>query len=142
MLTEHFLEPLDKTFTNRDKKDDFYHAIKLFICKILDNKKPRNLQYIYMHPGGDYCLRKDLLTSPRVHLHRFKEMLCIPKLLLASNIPKPLDALALQWYYMSYHKNDRKKFILSGKTLDNETIESVTTFFQALYKQEKTRRND
>ena len=38
---------------------------------------------------------------------------------------------------MSYHKNDREKFVLSGKTLDDETIESVTTFFQALIEQKK-----
>ena len=38
---------------------------------------------------------------------------------------------------MSYHNNDRKKFVLSRKTLDDETIESVTTFFQALFEQKK-----
>ena len=38
---------------------------------------------------------------------------------------------------MSYHKNDCEKFILSRKTLDDETIESITTFFQALFEQKK-----
>ena len=38
---------------------------------------------------------------------------------------------------MSYHKNEREKFVLSGKTLNDETIESVTTFFQALFEQKK-----
>ncbi len=38
---------------------------------------------------------------------------------------------------MSYHKNDREKFVLSGKMLDDEKIESVTTFFQALFEQRK-----
>ena len=64
-------------------------------------------------------------------------MLRITELLPAGDIPKPLDALALQWYYMSYHKSDRKKFVLSGKTLKDVTVETVTTFFQALYKQKK-----
>ncbi len=41
---------------------------------------------------------------------------------------------------MSYHKNNHKKFVLSGKMLDDETIESVTTFFQALFKQKKLDR--
>ena len=90
-----------------------------------------------MAPGGDYRLAKDLLTSPRVHSHRFKEMLRIAELLPAGDIPKPSDELSLQWYYMSYHKNDREKFVLSGKTLNDETIESVTTFFQALFEQRK-----
>jgi hypothetical protein len=38
---------------------------------------------------------------------------------------------------MSYRKNDHEKFVLSGKTLDDEAIESVTTFFQALFEQRK-----
>ena len=38
---------------------------------------------------------------------------------------------------MSYHKNDSEKFVLSGKTLDDKTIESVTTFFQTLFEQRK-----
>ena len=64
-------------------------------------------------------------------------MLCIAKLLPAGDNPKPSGALALQWYYMSYHKSDREKFVLSGKTLKDPTVESVTTFFQALYEQKK-----
>jgi hypothetical protein len=90
-----------------------------------------------MAPRGNYHLAKYLLTLPHIHLHRFKEMLRITEILPAGNIPKPLDELSLQWYYMSYHKNDRKKFVLSGKMLDDETIESVTTFFQALFEQKK-----
>jgi hypothetical protein len=90
-----------------------------------------------MAPGGNYRLAKDLLTSPCVHLNRFKKMLRIAELLPAGDIQKPSDGLALQWYYMSYHKNDCKKFVCSGKTLNDETIESVTTFFQALFEQRK-----
>jgi hypothetical protein len=138
VLNEHFAEPLEEVSTvSRAKKEDFDRAIDLFIKKTLDNRKPRDLQYIYMAPGGDYRLAKDLLTSPRVHSHRFKEMLRIAELLPAGDIQKPSEGLALQWYYMSYHKSDREKFVLSGKTLDDETIESVTTFFQALFEQRK-----
>jgi hypothetical protein len=64
-------------------------------------------------------------------------MLQIAKLLPAGNIPKPSGELSLQWYYMSYHKNDHEKFISSGKTLNDKMIESVTTFFQALFKLRK-----
>ena len=90
-----------------------------------------------MAPGGNYCLAKDLLTSPCMHSHRFREMLRIAKLLLSGDILKPSDKLSLQWYYMSYHKNDREKFVLSRKTPDDETIESITTFFQAFFEQKK-----
>ena len=69
--------------------------------------------------------------------HLLKEMLRITDLLPTGDIPKPLDELAHQWYYMSYHKNDQEKFVLSGKMLDDKTIESVTTFFQALFEQKK-----
>ncbi len=97
VLNEHFPEPLEEVSTHpRSKKEDFDQATKLFIKKILDNQKPRDLQYIYMAPGGDYRLAKDLLTTPCVHSHRFKEMLRIAKLLPAGNIPKPSDELSLQ----------------------------------------------
>jgi hypothetical protein len=90
-----------------------------------------------MAPGGDYRLAKDLLTSPRAHSYRFKEMLQVAELLPTGNIPKPSDELSLQWYYMSYHKNDHEKLVLSGKLLNDETIKSVTSFFQALFEQRK-----
>ena len=38
---------------------------------------------------------------------------------------------------MSYHKSDREKFILGGKTLKDATVETITKFFQALYEQRK-----
>jgi hypothetical protein len=138
VLSEHFPEPLEETSPhNRDSKDDFDRAVALFIKKTLDNEKPRDLQYIYMQPGGDYRLMKDLVTPPRLHAQRFKEMLRIAETLPAGDIPKPSDALALQWYYMSYHKSDREKFVLGGKTLKDATIDTVTAFFQALYEQKK-----
>ena len=90
-----------------------------------------------MDPRGNYRLAKDLLTLPRMHSHCFKEMLHIAKLLPTGDIPKPSDELTLQWYYISYHKSNSKKFVLSGKTLNDETIESVTTLFQALFEQKK-----
>ena len=90
-----------------------------------------------MQSGGDYRLMKELITPPRLHAQQFKEMLCNAEILPAGDIPKPSDALALQWYYMLYHKSDRKKFVLGGKTLKGATVETVTKFFQALYEQRK-----
>ena len=119
------------------EKADFYRAITLFIKKVLDNQKPRDLQYIYMHLGGDYRLSKDLLTPPRVHTHRLKEMLHIAALLPAGNIPEPNESLALEWYYMLYHKSDREKYVLAKMTLEGAMIESVTLFFQALFESKR-----
>ena len=85
-----------------------------------------------MQLGGDYCLAKDLLTSPRLHVQRLKEMLRIATQLPAGNISEPNDSLALEWYYMSYHKSDREKFVLSKTDMNNEMLDSVTKFFQNL----------
>ena len=138
VLAEHFPEPLGEEATShRETKDDFDRAVAFFIKKTLNNEKPRDLQYIYMQPGGDYRLTKDLVTPPRLHAQRFKEMLRVAELLPAGDFPKPSEALALQWYYMSYHKSNRKKYVLSGKTLKDATFKTVTTFFQALYEQKK-----
>ena len=140
VLSEHFPEPLDgEESTSPREKEDFERAITLFIKKVLNNDKPRDLQYIYMQPGGDYRLSKDLLTPPRLHAQRFKEMLRIAALLPAGNIPEPNDALALEWYYMSYHKSDRERFVLSKTDLKGETLDSVTKFFQNLF---EIRKND
>ncbi len=74
---------------------------------------------------------------PSLHAQQFKEMLRIAEILPAGDIPKPSDALALQWYYMTYHKSDHEKFVLGGKTLKDVTVKMVTKFFQALYEQKK-----
>jgi hypothetical protein len=71
VLIEHFPEPVGKeTNISCNEKEDFDHAISFFICKILHNKKPHDLQYIYMAPGGNCRLTKDLLTLPRLHTQR------------------------------------------------------------------------
>jgi hypothetical protein len=81
VLTDHFPESLEnepeatRELKRRDKKENFYCAISIFICKILKDQKPRDRQYIYMQPGGDYSFRKDLMTPPQMHARQFKEML-------------------------------------------------------------------
>jgi hypothetical protein len=52
VLTDHFPEPLKNK--RRDKKENFYCAISIFICEILGDQKPCHQKYIYMQPGGDY----------------------------------------------------------------------------------------
>ncbi len=65
-------------------------------------------------------------------------MLRIAELLPAGEIAKPTKSLAAEWYYMTYHKADRDKFVASAKKLANETIESLTEYFQALFAQKKS----
>jgi hypothetical protein len=64
------------------------------------------------------------MTSPRDHARNFKEMLCITKELPLGERPPPSDKLGLQWYYMTYHRNDRLEYVQSGKKLSNETIDT------------------
>jgi hypothetical protein len=64
-----------------------------------------------------------------MYARRFKEMLQIAKALPAGNWPKPLEALALEWFYMSFHKNNCNKFVMLVRKLDTGIFESVTEFF-------------
>ncbi len=64
-------------------------------------------------------------------------MLCIAKLLPAGKMPTPSEKLALQWYYMTYHRADRAEYVKSRKKLASKTIKSLTNYFQALFSQKK-----
>jgi hypothetical protein len=112
-----------------DKKENFYPTISIFICEILGNQNPCDQQYIYMQPGGNYPFQKDLMTPPKMHARQFKEMLRIAKALPAGNWPKPLEALALEWIYMLFHKNGCNKFVMVGRKLDTMTFKSVIMSF-------------
>ena len=36
---------------------------------------------------------------------------------------------------MSYHQSDQAKYVGSGKVLDNETLETLTEYFQGIFDQ-------
>ena len=122
-----------------DSEEGFYRAVKLFVCTILDSETPRDVQYVYLAPGGDHKIVKDLTTSPRDHARRFKEMLRIAEELPPGEQLPPSDKLALQWFYMTFHRNDRLEYVRSGKKLSDETIDTLTAYFQSLFAQ---RMND
>jgi hypothetical protein len=145
VLTDHFPKPLEnvpeatRELEHHSKKENFYCGISIFICKILGDQKPLDRQYMYMQPGGDYPFQKDLMTPPPMHLRQFKEMLRIAEALPASNWPKPLEALALEWFYMLFHKNNHNRFVTLGRKLDTKTFKLVTEFFEAQF---MTNKND
>jgi hypothetical protein len=68
------------------------------------------------------------MTPHCTHARRFKEMLRTAKALPAGNWPKPLEALALKWFYMLFHNNNHNKFVTEGKKLKTEMFESATEF--------------
>ena len=49
----------------------------------------------------------------------------------------PSEKLTLHWYYMTYHRLDCAEYVKSGKKLSNETIKSLTEYFQSLFAQQK-----
>jgi len=118
---------------DRSSADNFNRAIEDFLKRHLKEKKPRDRQYIYMAPGGDYGVFKDLLTSPMDHLHRFQEMLRIAELLPAGDIPPPNPALQVEWFYMTFHKSDRSEYVRSGRILADETIVTLAEYFERLF---------
>jgi len=132
VLREHFPEPMDDPTgvlspesNNRNSKESFPKAIELFL--------QRSIQ-----PGGDFQVRKDLGTSAIDHRHRFDKLLRVAELLPAGDIMMPNESLTLEWFYMTFHKSERDQFIMSGRRLAEETIESITEYFESLYNVKKS----
>ncbi len=67
------------------------------------------------------------------HLHHFEEMLHITKLLPKGDIPKPNNTLQVQWFYVSFHCSDRAEYICSGHKLNNETLQTLTEYFESIF---------
>ncbi len=45
----------------------------------------------------------------------------------------PNQALQLEWFYMSFHKEDRAKYVESGRCLSDEILESVAEYFENIF---------
>jgi hypothetical protein len=119
VLHKHFPEPVDATVpvpTEQDcnQEETFHGAIQLFIQQMLNKKKPRDRQYIYLQPGRDYVFRKPMMQTPMEHLQRFKEMIRMAEALPGGDMHPPNQALQLEWFYMSFHKEDRAKYVESS----------------------------
>ena len=105
VVRDHFT-PLPEGASEEQLEKTFFEAITHFVCAILDSDAPRDEQYVYLAPGGDHRVVKDLLTPPREHARRYKEMLRIAEQLPPGEKQPPSEKLALQWYYMMYHRSD------------------------------------
>ncbi len=51
----------------------------------------------------------------------------------AGDIHPPNKALQLEWFYMSFHKEDMVKYVESGQRLSDETLESVAEYFENIF---------
>jgi hypothetical protein len=51
----------------------------------------------------------------------------------AGDMHPPNQALQLEWFNMSIHKEDRAKYIKSGQHLSNEMLKSVAEYFETIF---------
>jgi hypothetical protein len=80
---------------------------------MLNKKKPRDRQYIYMQPGRDHVFQKPMMQLPVDHLDNSKRF-WTAEALPAGDMHPPNKALQLEWFYMSFHKEDRSKYVKRG----------------------------
>jgi hypothetical protein len=131
VLEDNFPEQADPEKHDRSMADSFKHAIELIIKHTLNEKKQRDRQWIYISPGGDYRVRKDLLVSPLDHLHRFKEMLQIAQMLPEGDIPNPKALLQVEWFNMTFHRSNRMEYLRSGRKLCDETLATLAAYLES-----------
>ncbi len=74
-----------------------------------------------------------MMTKPIDHLRRFEEMLCSAEALPAGDMPAPNKALKIDWFYMSFHLEDRNRYLKSGRRLCDETLMTVSEYFDNIY---------
>jgi hypothetical protein len=51
----------------------------------------------------------------------------------AGDMHPPNQALQLAWFYMSFHKEDRAKYVESGRRLSDETLELLAKYFDNFF---------
>ena len=137
-LHEHFPEPVNAMRSVPSKQDcnsgeNLYQAIQLFLQQMLNKKKPRGGQYIFLQPGGDHIFQKLMMTKPLNHLCRFEEMLRSAKALPVGDMTVPKDALKVEWFYMSFHQEDRTRYLKSRQRPCNEKLETVAEYFENIF---------
>jgi hypothetical protein len=67
------------------------------------------------------------------HLQRFEDMIRMAEALPAGDMHPPNQALQLEWFYMSFHKEDGAKYVESGRRLFEETLESLAKYFENIF---------
>ncbi len=57
-------------------------------------------------------------------------MICLAKAFPVGDIPKPNDALQVELLYMSFHAEDRVRYLKSGWRLVDNNLESIAEYFE------------
>jgi hypothetical protein len=74
-----------------------------------------------------------MMQTPVEHLQRFEEMIQMAEALPAGDMHPPNQALQLEWFYMSFHKEDRAKYVESGRHLIEEMLESLAEYYENIF---------
>jgi hypothetical protein len=138
VLHEHFPEPVDETVPvpitqDCNLEENFHWALQLFIQKTLKEKKPRDRQYIYLHPGGGQVFQKPMMQVPVNHLRWFNEMNHTAEALPEGDMQPPNKALQLKWFFMLFHSKDCAKYVEREWCFCDKTLESVAEHFENIY---------
>ncbi len=51
----------------------------------------------------------------------------------------PNKVLQLEWFYMSFHKEERAKYVKSSQRLSNKMLKSVAEYFENIFNLEGSR---
>ncbi len=60
-------------------------------------------------------------------------MLCSAEALPAGDMPAPNNALKIEWFYMSFHQEDRNRYLESGQRLCDKTLATVAKYFDNIF---------
>jgi hypothetical protein len=60
-------------------------------------------------------------------------MIWTAEALPSGDMHPPNKALQLEWFYMSFHKEDGAKYVESGRRLNNEMLDSITEYFKNIF---------
>ena len=123
---EEVLESND--FKDDDKRTNanWPKAVDTLICKFLNCKKPRDVQWRWIENGYS----KPPLNTAEDHFRRFKEIVRHAKVLPQGVKPDPSAEEQKEWYFHTYCKAHRHAFCAAGKDLDTSTMEDVTEFMR------------
>jgi hypothetical protein len=53
-------------------------------------------------------------------------------------MPAPYDAIRIEWFYMSFHLEDRNRYLESGLRLYDKTLATVSKYFDNIYNSQMT----
>ncbi len=86
---------------------------------------------IHLHAAGRWLSFLKRSDDPSLHARTAIQVDALNRQSSTSQqLAKALRSIALEWFYMSFHKNNNTKFITADKKLETGTFESVNEFLK------------